>query len=126
MKKRVSLLLLIPILLSLFAAATWADTALPQKKQTTLGLYITAKDAYARWQADQNNIKILDVRTPGEYIFVGHAPMATNIPIEMFNGEVDPATSKPVMPLNENFVAEVKKRFKETDTIMIMCRSGGT
>ena len=28
------------------------------------------------------------------------------------------------MPLNTNFVAEVKKRFKETDTIMVMCRSG--
>lgn len=124
MKKRSSLLMLVPLLFSFFAAAAWADTALPQKKQTTLGLYITAKDAYAKWQADQNNVKILDVRTPGEYIFVGHAPMATNIPIEMFNGAVDPATSKPVMPVNGNFVAEVKKRFKDTDTIMIMCRSG--
>ncbi len=28
------------------------------------------------------------------------------------------------MPLNENFVTDVKKKFKVTDTIMIMCRSG--
>jgi rhodanese-related sulfurtransferase len=69
-------------------------------------------------------IKILDVRTPGEYIFVGHAPMATNIPIKFFKDVINLKKMKPVMPLNENFVDEVKKKFKETDTIMIMCRSG--
>jgi len=29
------------------------------------------------------------------------------------------------MPVNENFVEAVKKKFKETDTLLIMCRSGG-
>ena len=32
------------------------------------------------WQADPEGVKILDVRTPEEWVFTGHAPMATNIP----------------------------------------------
>ncbi|TWU31307.1 rhodanese-like domain-containing protein [Novipirellula artificiosorum] len=45
-------------------------------KQTVLGLYVTAQEAYAIWQADPDNVKILDVRTPEEFLFVGHPPMA--------------------------------------------------
>ena len=74
--------------------------------------------------SEPNKTKILDARTSGEYIFVGHAPMATNIPITFFKGEIDSKTMKPVMPLNINFVDEVKEKFKETDTLMVMCRSG--
>ena len=51
-------------------------------RQTSLGLYVTAKEAYDMWQADPG-LKILDVRTPEEYVFVGHAPMATNIPFAL-------------------------------------------
>jgi rhodanese-related sulfurtransferase len=50
--------------------------------------------------------------------------MAVNIPIRFLK----PGTTirnRPVMPLNENFVAEVEKRYKKTDTILVMCRSGG-
>ena len=54
---------------------------LPKMKQTVLGLYVTAKEAYEKWQADPGKVKILDVRTPEEYIFVGHAEMAWNIPL---------------------------------------------
>ena len=32
------------------------------------------------WQKEQDKIKILDCRTPEEYMFVGHAPMAFNLP----------------------------------------------
>ena len=32
------------------------------------------------WQADPEDVKILDVRTPEEWVFTAHAPMATNIP----------------------------------------------
>ena len=33
------------------------------------------------WEADPENVKILDVRTPEEYLFVGHPPMAWKIPL---------------------------------------------
>ncbi len=124
MNKRLLLSFFATFLLFGLVAVSWAETSLPEKKQTELGLYITAKDAFAKWDADKEQVKILDVRTPGEYVFVGHADMAANIPFKMHTGAIDPKKMKPVMPLNENFVAEVKKRFKETDTILVMCRSG--
>ena len=86
---------------------------------------MTAQEAFSKWHIDPNSVKILDVRTPAEYVFVGHAPMAVNILLLLFKNEFDTEKNKPLMPFNENFVAEVKKKFKETDTILVMCRSGG-
>ena len=54
---------------------------LPKVKQTVLGLYVTAKEAYEKWQADPEKVMIIDVRTPEEYLFVGHPTMAWNIPV---------------------------------------------
>jgi len=124
MKKGFFLFLVVPFLILSFSITSFADPYLPKKKQTVLGLYVTAKEAFAKWHAAPDKVRILDVRTPGEYIFVGHAPMATNIPLKLLKAEVDLKRMKPVMPLNKNFVDEVKKKYKETDTIMIMCRSG--
>ena len=53
---------------------------LPKEKQTTLGLYVTAKEAYEKWKAEPEKVKIFDVRTTEEYLFIGHAEMAWNIP----------------------------------------------
>ena len=58
-----------------------ATFELPKAKQTVLGLYVTAREAYEMWTSDPDNVKILDVRTPEEYFFVGHPAMARNIPI---------------------------------------------
>ena len=54
---------------------------LPEGKQTVLGLYVTAKEAYEKWQAEPEKVKIIDVRTPEEYLFVGHPTMAWKIPV---------------------------------------------
>lgn len=125
MKKGILAALVSPLLLLSLTVGSWADSTIPYKKQTDLGLYVTAKEAFAKWHTAPDKIKILDVRTPGEYIFVGHAPMATNIPIKFFKEEIDAKKMKPVMPLNKDFVDRVKKKFKATDTILVMCRSGG-
>jgi rhodanese-related sulfurtransferase len=45
-------------------------------KQTSLGLYVTARQAFEMWKADPQQVKIIDVRTPDEYLFVGHPDMA--------------------------------------------------
>ena len=58
-----------------FATSTQAESPLPKKKQTTLGLYLTAKEAFGKWHGGSEKVVILDVRTPEEYIFVGHASM---------------------------------------------------
>jgi rhodanese-related sulfurtransferase len=54
---------------------------LPKEKQTVLGLYATAKEAYEKWQAAPDTIKIIDVRTPEEFLFVGHPTVAWKIPV---------------------------------------------
>ena len=123
-KSSIYILIAAALVLGLITTA-YAGTAIPEKKQTTLGLYVTAREAYIKWHTDKDNIKILDVRTPGEYIFVGHVPMAANIPIRFLSPQVDAGSGKPAMPLNENFIEDARKRFEPTDTILVMCRSGG-
>ena len=54
---------------------------IPKGKQTVLGLYVTAREAYEKWKAEPDTVKIIDVRTPEEYLFVGHPTMAWKIPI---------------------------------------------
>ena len=106
------------------AEKDFAAAFIPPKKRTVLGLYLTAKAAFTKWKKNSNKFKILDTRTVGEYIFVGHAPMAFNIPVQFLSTKVSSPRAGPVMNLNKNFVSEVKEKFKETETILVMCRSG--
>jgi rhodanese-related sulfurtransferase len=100
-------------------------TNLPKEKQTALGLYLTAKEAYAKWQADPENVIILDVRTPEEFLFVGHPPMAWMVPIIAQSYEWDAEKGEFPMKLLPDFVARVQSVAKPDDTIMVTCRSGG-
>ena len=63
--------------------ATHTGRPIVEQRQTSLELYVTAKEAYDMWQADPEGVKVLDVRTPEEWVFTGHAPMATNIPFAL-------------------------------------------
>ncbi len=56
-------------------------SGLPPGKRTKPGLYMTAKEAYEAWKAGPDRVKIIDVRTPEEYLFVGHPTMAWKIPV---------------------------------------------
>jgi rhodanese-related sulfurtransferase len=98
---------------------------LPEKKQTALGLYVTAGEAHDRWRAAPIKTVILDVRTPEEYYFIGHAPMAYNVPFAFWKSDVFPKGGKPVMKPNSDFLARVKKIASPGETILVMCRSGG-
>ena len=75
------ILMLFLITATNFALGQETKPALPKEKQTTLGLYVTSKEAYEMWKTSPEKIKILDVRTREEYIYVGHADMAWNIPV---------------------------------------------
>ena len=57
----------------------------PPAKQTVLGLYVTAREAYEMWKADPERVKVLDVRMVEEYVFLGHAEGAVNIPVAFPN-----------------------------------------
>jgi rhodanese-related sulfurtransferase len=96
----------------------------PDSKRTDVGLYVTAKQAYAQWEGDPENVKIVDVRTPEEYIFIGHPAMACNIPLKFMTHKWDAEAKKPVMTTNADFVAQVKKIAQPDDTLLITCRSG--
>jgi rhodanese-related sulfurtransferase len=98
---------------------------LPEAKQTSLGLYLTAKEAYEKWQADPEQITVLDVRTTEEYIFVGHAPMARNVPLMTQTYTWNADKERFEMRPNPNFVAQVMEFAGPSDVILVMCRSGG-
>jgi len=100
-------------------------TTLPKGKQTSLGLYATAKEAYEKWKAAPDTVRIIDVRTPEEYLFVGHPTMAWKIPVAIQSYEWDSEGKEyPMKPLPD-FVARVSSVAKPDDTIFVMCRSGG-
>jgi rhodanese-related sulfurtransferase len=97
----------------------------PEKKQTSLGLYVTAQEAYAMWKVEPERIKILDVRTPEEYIFVGHPDMARNIPLLFIKYQLQAGKNEPAIEPNHKFISFSKGLFAPTDTLLVMCRSGG-
>ena len=91
-----------------FASQT-ATLQFPKEKQTTLGLYVTAKEAYEKWKAEPDKMKIIDVRTPEEYLFVGHPTMAWKIPVAAQTYEWDAEKKQfPMKPLPD-FVARVRR-----------------
>jgi len=97
----------------------------PEGKQTSLGLYVTAKEAYEMWKAEPSRVNILDVRTPEEYVFVGHPKMARNIPLVFVKRQWDADSNQFVMEANPDFISRLKGLHTSTDTLLVMCRSGG-
>ena len=98
---------------------------IPKDKQTKPALYLTAKEAYEQWRADPEKIKIIDVRTPEEYLFVGNAPMAWKIPVAEQSYQWDTEKGKFPMKMLPDFVSRVKAIAQPVDKLMLMCRSGG-
>jgi len=91
---------------------------------------ITALEAY-HMLVSQPNTYLIDVRTRPEYQLIGHACyykndkmyQAYNFPVKFWKPEVG-KKSKYQKVLNKEFVKEISKRFKKTDTLIIYCRSG--
>jgi len=98
---------------------------LPKEKQTTLELYVTSSEAFNMWVKDSNKIKIIDVRTPEEYVFIGHAEMAYNIPLFFHTHIWDPSKNHYSMERNVDFMNQVKENFSIDEVILVTCRSGG-
>lgn len=93
-------------------------------KETVLGLYVTAKEAYEMWKVNPEKVKIIDVRTTEEFLFVGHPPMAWNIPVALQTYEWDAEKQQFPMKANPDFVLQVKKAVDLTDILLVTCRSG--
>ena len=97
----------------------------PEEKLTSLGIYVTAREAYDIWKADPERIKVLDVRTFEEYVLIGHAEMAANVPLAFPSYKWDVDKGNYSVVANTDFIAHVNERFQPDDTILVMCRSGG-
>ena len=78
-----------------------------EKKLTSAGLYVTAREAYDMWKADPERIKVLDVRTSVEYALNGHAEMAVNIPVAFQSYKWDINKGDYPVAVNTDFVANV-------------------
>ena len=101
-----------------------SQETLPEGKQTTPGLYMTAAQAYEMWKTTPDKVTLIDVRTPEEYAFVGHPEMAWNVPFAFVTYQRKDGKTEYGPKMNPDFVAEVKHLAEPTDTVLLMCRSG--
>ena len=105
---------------------TMPDTCpLPKAKQTILGLYLTAKEAYSMWQANPEEVIILDTRTLEELLFVGHPPMAWRVPVASQNYTWDEDKKQYGMTPLFDFATRVAEIANSDTKLLVMCRSGG-
>lgn len=118
------LMMLVSMVVLAVAVSAFGEVKLPEKKKTSLGLYVNSQQAYAMWKASPDKVAIIDTRTPQEYNYVGHPTMAYNIPSNFMTMEFDAKKKTYKSAVNENFLADVQKRFKKNQTLLLMCRSG--
>ncbi|WP_243366778.1 rhodanese-like domain-containing protein [Fundidesulfovibrio soli] len=126
MRKIASVLVAVFLLAGFAAANASAQGSAPAdtRKHTTLGKYCNAMEAYIMYRGKPKEVAILDVRTPEEYDFVGHAEMAVNIPVKLCTTKFDAEKKHYTLADNPEFVAQVSKRYGKNDTILVLCRSG--
>jgi len=132
MRRRIAASLLATLVCTLAVSAASGQTQdaqqepqIPAAKQTSPGLYLTAKQAYEKWQAEPEKMKVLDVRTLEEFIFIGHAEMAWNVPLAVQTDQWDAEKRHFAMQPDPTFASRVKAVFAPEDTLLVMCRSGG-
>jgi len=137
MRKVVSLVTVLIVCLGISAGYAAVDNSksvaiskLSKKKQTKLGLYVTAVEAHEL--AKTNKVLFIDVRSRAEVNFLGMPTIAdANIPYmdltEWYDWNDKKNSFK--MDVNSHFQAHLEKRLKEkgldrTSQIVLMCRSG--
>lgn len=101
-------------------------------RETQLGLYVTAKEAYDLLQQDENAL-LIDVRDPVEIKFTGFAaPTDIHVPWVLADrSEFDADKKTWPMVRNPDFAEQIKAALEahqaNDDTpIIVMCRSGAT
>ncbi len=109
----------------LASAGAVAVSRLPKAKLTSLGLYVTAAQAYEMWKAAPDDVKVIDVRTPEEFAFVGHPQMAWNVPIAFVTYEMKDGRFVYAPKMNAEFVQLVRAIARPDEVLLVTCRSGG-
>lgn len=75
-------------------SALAADPPQDKRKHTKLEKYVTSVEAHDMWHKAPAKVILVDVRTEAEYSFLGHPPMAANVPSMLWTGKFD-AQRKP-------------------------------
>ena len=130
-KKIISSFIIFGLLAISATVATAADMPAKKKKQTPQGLYLSPKEANDMLQADAAKILFVDVRTPEELYFVGHAKgIDKNVPLAYVNySKLNKKGKKFASGKNKKFVEQIEAALKEKgltkdDKIILICRSG--
>ena len=130
-KKLISLLTVIGIMSAFVTGLYAAEAPAKKKKQTPQGLYLTPKEAYDMIKANPAKVLFVDVRTPEELYFVGHADgIDKNIPFKYVDYTHTNKKGKGFASAkNKNLVAEFDKALQEKgltkeDPVIVICRSG--
>lgn len=116
--------------LSLAGPVAAGGAGLPPNKQTTLGKYLTSKEAYPLVTGARDKTLFVDVRTAAELTYVGvpdaldvHVPFAEMTPVW------DDKAGRFATIANSAFsdgidAALVRKGLSKSDRVVIICRSG--
>ncbi|MGO2007471.1 rhodanese-like domain-containing protein [Vreelandella alkaliphila] len=121
---------LIALNMSVITVAQAEDT--PSYRETQLGLYVTAREAYDLLQQEDDAL-LIDVRDPVEIKFTGFAePTDIHVPWVLTDTTQFDADSKTWPTVrNVNFAEQIRAALeahqaKDDTPIIVMCRSGAT
>ena len=114
-----------------YSAMAVDGSNLSAKKQTKLGMYMTATEAYEHTMKNMDKTLFVDIRTPSELNYLGAATvMDAHVPsVFMDTRSWNDKKHRYTRAKNENFVADIdaalkKKGLSKSDTVILMCRSG--
>ena len=107
-------------------------TALPEAKQSKLGLYLSAPEAFKMKTEGGDKVPLIDIRTRGEFLFLGTTSVTDmNIPYMEVDDPPswDKKNNRYSMSPNSDFLAAVsdliqRKHLTQTDPLILICRSG--
>ena len=122
-------LLILAVCLVVLSCATLAPAqdaapAPDEKRTTTLGLYLTAEQAYFMLKKDAAAV-LLDVRTGPQYYYIGHPPNAYMAPLRFWTGKYDKEKNDFILARNAKFEEYVAKRWPAKDTtLLVLSRVG--
>jgi rhodanese-related sulfurtransferase len=107
-------------------------TNLPEAKQSSLGLYLSAPEAYKMKSEGSDKVMLVDIRTSGEFLFLGTTTVTDqNIPYMEVDDPLawDKKNNRYAMSPNSDFVSAItalanRMGLGKTDPVILLCRSG--
>ena len=125
-------LVVLALVIIVLPAVHAGDGSTPGKnKQTRLGLYMSAEEAYRHTVDNRENTLFVDVRTPSELNYLGTVSVIdAHVPLVFMDTTAwHDRKHRYKRAKNPNFVSDVdaaleKKGLNKNDTVIVMCRSG--